>query len=168
MLWVCKFLMAFCSFLHESSSLIVIFSTVSLHRLCFFMKNMCIRFISITNPLRWWVWVEWAHFGLIESICSLFSMVLFFYFFTLTHALESTTQSCFFLLMQLVHQWPSRLPSHHVLEFTGPEAVSVCSGEIHPPQTLYLAGDTGSYKIPSTAIVILQMWHDSSKCVILF
>lgn len=133
------------------------------------MKDVYIRFISFIIPLRWWVWVERAHFCLIESICSLFSRVLFFYFFFLLWLMpwRALPNPAFFLLMQQSHWWPWRLPSHHFLEFSGPEAVSVCSGEIQLPQTLYLAIDTGSYKIPSTAIVLLQMWHDSSKCVIL-
>lgn len=69
------------------------------------------------------MWVERAHLRLIESICSLFSMVLFFCFFTLTHALESTAQPCFFPPDAAFSSATIKAAFSPSLELTGLEAV---------------------------------------------
>lgn len=69
-----SFLMAFCSFLGESSSLSAVFSVIS----CLHAVLLCERWgrqIHL-HLCRWRVEVERAHFCPIESICGLFSMVL--------------------------------------------------------------------------------------------
>lgn len=136
------------------------------YRLGFCMKNEYIRSLSIIIPLRWRVWGEQAHFCLIESICSLFSMVLFFCCCALTHASESP-MLLFFLSKQGSRQWPSKAALSTVSGIPWARGCSVCSGEIQLPQSLYRTIETGTYKVALTCIVMLQIWHELSKRVIL-
>lgn len=100
------------------------------------VKDEYIKFVFIIILLCKPVWVEQAHFCLIESICSLFSMVLFSSFWTVTHNSESIAQSSIFLL-------------HPTFASAAPRAVfslfsaalwiggySLCSGEIPGRQIL--------------------------------
>lgn len=91
-------------FWNESSPLTVTFSMLPVCRLGFCLKEECIRSISIIILLGRRVWVERAHFHLIESICSLFSMVLFLYFFLWLMLWRALLNPAFFLSMQLSHQ----------------------------------------------------------------
>lgn len=158
-------LMAFCSFLSEGSSLIVTFSMVScvdamllherwVHQIHFHYNSPRMASVCGVGTL----FSDWKHLQFIfHGVVS--------YFLTLTHALESTAQSAFFLSPCDFH-----ISCHQAAfsPFSGihwARGCSVYSQEVQLPPPLHLAVGAGGYKIPLSGVIILEMWHDLSKCV---
>lgn len=115
-----SFLMAFCSFLGESSSLSAAFSVISCLHAVLLCERWGRRSICISVDGGW----KWSgHTSVQLKASAVYFPWCCALFFTLTHALESTAQYCFSPLDVTFTGAAAKTASPHCPKLPGPEVV---------------------------------------------